>query len=158
MSKYLGRISTRELVGVKPTLNSRELNPMSTSIQNGLLDQNISNSLETRDHPQAKWILERTNELSAFQKLLPNFDEHPNYMHFYLDHDEIQGHEMILNSFGFIWNFFGPVEDFRSVRFYLGLVWVDEYRDCFRRGMFRPVSVWYQCGNLPSVVRLVSVR
>ena len=54
MSKYLGRISTRELVGVKPTLNSRELNPMSTSIQNGLLDQNISNSLETRDHPQAK--------------------------------------------------------------------------------------------------------
>lgn len=72
---------------------------MSTSIQNVLLDQNISNSLETRDHLQAKWKLERTNEMSAFQKLLPNFGEHPNYMHFYLDHDEIQGREMILNFF-----------------------------------------------------------
>lgn len=70
---------------------------MSTSIQNELLDQNIWNSLETRDHLQATWKLERTNEMSAFQKLLPNFGEHPNYMHFYLDHGEIQGHEMILN-------------------------------------------------------------
>ena len=80
-------------------MSFRELNPMSTSIQNVLLDQNISNSLETRDHLQAKWKLERTNEMSAFQKLLPNFGEHPNYMHFYLDHDEIQGREMILNFF-----------------------------------------------------------
>ena len=86
--------SSREL---KPKMSLRELNPMSTSIQNELLDQNISNSLETRDHLQVTWKLERTNEMSAFQKLLPNFGEHPNYMHFYLDHGEIQEHEMILN-------------------------------------------------------------
>ena len=101
-------MSFREL---NPKMSFRELNPMSTSIQNELLDQNISNSLETRDHLQAMWKLERTNEMSAFQKLLPNSGEHPNYMHFYLDHGEIRGHEMILN---FI---FRNMDQFQDVNF-----------------------------------------
>ena len=109
MSKYLGRISTNWSSSLRLT----ELNPMWTSTQNVLLDQNISNSLETRDHPQVKWKLGQTNEPSSSQKLLPNFYEHPNCMHFYLDHDEILGHEMILKvHFNFIW-----------VWFWLSLVW-----------------------------------
>ena len=151
MSKYLGRISTNW----SSLFNLRELNPMSTSTQNVLLDQNISNSLETRDHPQVKWKLGRTNEPSASQKLLPNFYEHPNCMHFYLDHDEILGHEMILKvHFSFIWVWFGSGmvkvgSGLGRVKFGSGQVWVGS-------GLLWPwftwlALVWYGFGPVSTI-------